>query len=94
MIVPKIFDWQQHAFHLFPIRCPERDSLQEYLTVKGIGTLIHYPIPPHKQECYKEWNTLSFPVTEKIHAEELSLPMSPTLTNEQVDYVIQALNAY
>ena len=94
VIVPKIFDWQQHAFHLFPIRCPERDSLQEYLTVKGIGTLIHYPIPPHKQECYKEWNTLSFPVTEKIHAEELSLPMSPTLTNEQVDYVIQALNAY
>lgn len=94
VIVPKIFDWQQHAFHLFPIRCSERDSLQEYLTAKGIGTLIHYPIPPHKQECYKEWNTLSFPVTEKIHAEELSLPISPTLLDEQVKYVIDMINGF
>jgi aminotransferase, degT/dnrJ/eryC1/strS family len=94
IILPKIFDWQQHVFHLFPIRCVERDSLQNYLTEKNIGTLIHYPIPPHKQECYAEWNNMVLPITEKIHNEELSIPMSPTMTVAQIDYVVQALNAY
>ena len=61
---------------------------------KGVQTNIHYPIPPHKQEAYKEWNHLSFPITEQIHAEELSLPMSPTLTDEQVDYVIDCINRF
>jgi len=94
IILPKIFDWQQHVFHLFPIRCVERDSLQNYFTEKNIGTLIHYPIPPHKQECYAEWNNMVLPITEKIHNEELSIPMSPTMTVAQIDYVVQALNAY
>ena len=94
IILPKIFDWQQHVFHLFPIRCVERDALQNYLTEKNIGTLIHYPIPPHKQECYAEWNNMVLPITEKIHNEELSMPMSPTMTVAQIDYVVQALNAY
>ena len=94
IILPKIFDWQQHVFHLFPIRCVERDALQNYLTEKNIGTLIHYPIPPHKQECYAEWNNMVLPITEKIHNEELSIPMSPTMTVAQIDYVVQALNAY
>ena len=94
IILPKIFDWQQHVFHLFPIRCVERDALQNYLTEKSIGTLIHYPIPPHKQECYAEWNNMVLPITEKIHNEELSIPMSPTMTVAQIDYVVQALNAY
>ena len=94
IILPKIFDWQQHVFHLFPIRCVERDALQNYLTEKNIGTLIHYPIPPHKQECYAEWNNMVLPITEKIHNEELSIPMSPTMTVAQIDYVAQALNAY
>lgn len=94
IILSKIFDWQQHVFHLFPIRCVERDSLQNYLTEKNIGTLIHYPIPPHKQECYAEWNNMVLPITEKIHNEELSIPMSPTMTVAQIDYVVQALNAY
>lgn len=94
IILPKINDWNQHVFHIFPILCEQRDELQKYLTEKGIGTNIHYPIPPHKQECYKEWNNISLPVTEKIHNEELSLPMSPCLSNEQVQYVIDSINKW
>ncbi|MCR4899771.1 MAG: DegT/DnrJ/EryC1/StrS family aminotransferase [Treponema sp.] len=94
IILPKIFDWNQHVFHIFPILCEQRDELQKYLTEKEIGTNIHYPIPPHKQECYKEWNNMSLPVTEKIHAQELSLPMSPCLTDEQVKIVIDAINHF
>ena len=92
--LPNIFDWNQHVFHLFPILCKQRDELQSYLSENGIGTNIHYPIPPHKQECYKEWNELSLPVTEKIHSEELSLPMSPCLTEKQIQYVIDIINKW
>lgn len=92
--LPVVPDFAAHAFHLFPIFCENRDELQKYLTEKGIGTNIHYPIPPHKQECYNEWNGLNLPVTEKIHREELSLPMSPCLTVEQVDWVIQCVNEW
>lgn len=92
--LPNVPDFSAHAFHLFPIMCEQRDELQKYLTEKGIGTNIHYPIPPHKQECYKEWNNLSLPVTEKIHAQELSIPMGQCLTDEQVQYVIDCLNAF
>ena len=90
----KIFDWDQHVFHIFTILTEDREGLQKYLTEKEIGTNIHYPIPPHKQECYKEWNNMSFPVTEKIHQQELSLPMSPCLTDEQIQYVIDAINEW
>jgi dTDP-4-amino-4,6-dideoxygalactose transaminase len=82
------------VFHIFTVRCKERDRLQQYLTERGIQTIIHYPIPPHKQECYKEWNSLSFPITEQIHAEELSLPMSPVMTDEEVETVIRAVNEF
>lgn len=92
--LPKIFDWDQHVFHIFTILTEDREGLQKYLTEKEIGTNIHYPIPPHKQECYKEWNNMSFPETEKIHQQELSLPMSPCLTDEQIQYVIDALNKW
>ncbi len=94
IVLPKIFDWNQHVFHLFPILCEQRDELQKYLTEKDIGTNIHYPIPPHKQECYKEWNGISLPVTERIHNQELSLPMSPCLTDEQIQFVIDTLNRF
>ena len=94
VLLPKITDWNQHVFHIFPVLCGRRDELQQYLAGKGIGTNIHYPIPPHKQECYKEWNEMSLPVTESIHREELSLPMSPCLTAEQVQYVIDVVNKY
>ena len=92
--LPVVPDFAAHVFHLFPIFCENRDELQKYLAEKGIGTNIHYPIPPHKQECYNEWNGLNLPVTEKIHREELSLPMSPCLTVEQVDWVIQCVNEW
>ena len=94
IILPKVTDWNQHVFHIFPILCNRRDELQEYLNEKGVGTNIHYPIPPHKQECYKEWNDMRFPVTERIHREELSLPMSPCLKDEQVEYVVENLNKW
>jgi dTDP-4-amino-4,6-dideoxygalactose transaminase len=92
--LPSVCDWDANVFHIFPIRCEQRDELQTYLTTRGIQTIIHYPIPPHKQECYKEWVSMSLPVTEKIHAEELSLPISPTLSDEQVQYVIKAINVW
>ena len=92
--MPSILPVEKNVFHIFPIFIKNRDELQAYLKENGIGTIIHYPIPPHKQAAYKEWNNLSFPVTEKIHETELSLPMSPTLTDEQVQYVIDILNKW
>lgn len=94
IILPQITDWNQHVFHIFPIRCKERDRLQRYLTENEIQTIIHYPIPPHRQECYKEWNELSFPVTEMIHREELSIPMSPVLDEDEIKIVVDAINNY
>ena len=81
-----------HIWHLFVIRHPERNKLQEYLKEQGIQTLIHYPIPPHKQKAYKEWNKLRYPITEKIHAEVLSLPISNVLDDKSIDTIIEKLN--
>ncbi|RGV30430.1 DegT/DnrJ/EryC1/StrS family aminotransferase [Butyricimonas virosa] len=92
IVLPKIFDWMQHVFHIFTIRCEKRDQLQQYLSNNGIQTNIHYPIPPHKQECYKEWSEISLPVTEIIHATELSLPMSPVMTIEEIKTVVEVIN--
>jgi dTDP-4-amino-4,6-dideoxygalactose transaminase len=83
-----------NVFHIFPVLCETRDALQKYLSEKGIGTMIHYPIPPHKQACYKEWNDLSLPITEKIHREELSIPCNQCMTDEEVEKVIDAMNVY
>lgn len=94
IITPTVKDWDAHVFHLFPIRTKHRDELQKYLADNGVQTIIHYPIPPHKQECYKEWNGLSFPITERIHDEELSLPMSPVMTEEEVKKVVEVLNDF
>ena len=82
-----------HVWHLFVIRHAERDKLQQYLADKGIQTLIHYPIPPHKQQAYKAWNKLSFPVTEKIHNEVLSLPINQVMNTIEIQQVVEALNA-
>ena len=92
IILPKVADWDAHVFHIFSIRTEHRDELQKYLTENGLQTVIHYPIPPHKQECYKEWNNLSFPITEKIHDEELSLPMGPAMTEEEIKTVVAVIN--
>lgn len=92
--LPVVSDWEGHAFHIFTVFCRERDRLQQYLADNEIQTIIHYPIPPHKQECYKEWNQLSFPITEQIHREELSIPMSPVLTQEEIETVVNVLNRF
>ena len=95
IITPKApADVAEHVWHLFVIRTPERDRLQQYLTENGIQTLIHYPIPLYKQEAYKEFAHLSFPITEAIHNEVLSLPISPVLTDKEVKTVVEALNNF
>lgn len=92
--LPKCTDFQKHVFHLFVIRTANRIELQEYLKQNGVETLIHYPVPPHQQKALSAWQSLSFPITEAIHREVLSLPMSPVLTESEVDYIIQILNKY
>jgi len=83
---------ESHVWHLFVIRCTERDRLHQYLSENGIQTLIHYPIPPHKQGAYKQMNKAKFPVTELIHNEVLSLPISPVMEWDEVKRVVEALN--
>ncbi|HRB70238.1 MAG TPA: DegT/DnrJ/EryC1/StrS family aminotransferase [Flavobacterium sp.] len=85
---------ENHVFHLFVIRTENREALAGYLKEKGIGTLIHYPIPPHQQKALPQFHGLSFPITEKIHREVLSLPLNSTLTTAEVDAIILALNNY
>lgn len=94
LILPQTYDEKAHVWHIFAIRTANREKLQSYLTQHGIETNIHYPTPPHQQGAYTEWNHLSFPVTEQIHREELSLPMSPVLTDEEVQHVVEVLNAW
>ena len=92
--LPSVPDWNANVFHIFPVLCERRDELQQYLKENGVQTLIHYPIPPHKQQCYADWNGWSFPVSEKIHREELSLPFSPALTQEEIRTVVDLLNRW
>lgn len=83
-----------HVFHVFTLFTPDRDQLRRHLELCGVQTLVHYPIPPHKQAALSAYASLSLPVTERIHREELSLPMSPLLTDEETDAVIDAVNAF
>lgn len=83
-----------NVYHLFPILCEKRDELQKYLENNGVGTVIHYPIPPHKQECYKEMNGKCLPITEYIANYELSLPIGPTITLEEAAWVVDLLNKF
>ncbi|MEN2412982.1 DegT/DnrJ/EryC1/StrS family aminotransferase [Flavobacterium mesophilum] len=94
IILPFWYLSENHVFHLFVIRTENREDLQNYLTQNNIQTVIHYPIPPHKQKAFLEWNNLSFPITEKIHDEVLSLPISPVLTENEIDFIIEILNQY
>ena len=84
----------QSVYHIFPILCERRDELQQYLKENGVETMIHYPIPPHKQACYKKWNDLSFPITERIHRQELSLPCHPVMKQEEADQIVSLLNRF
>lgn len=92
--LPKWLDDKNNVYHQFPIFCERRDELQAYLKEHGIETLIHYPIPPHQQACYKEWNHRSFPISEKIHAQELSIPMNQAISTEEAEAVVSALNSF
>ena len=94
ILLPQTYDEKAHVWHVFAVRTEKREELQEYLKQNEIQTLIHYPIPPHKQECYKEWNNLSFPITEEIHRTILSLPISPVLTDEEAEKVVEVVNEY
>ena len=95
IILPQLpVDSKEHVWHLFVIRTAKRELLQKYLLENGIQTLIHYPIPPHKQKAYKYYNHLSFPITEKIHEEVLSLPMSPVMEDDEVAKVIEVINLF
>ena len=96
--MPKRLEDAENVYHLFPIlvKYGKRDALHDYLADKGIGTVIHYPIAPHKQECYAKeaWNVpqLRLPITEALADDELSLPISPCMSQEQMEYVVEVIN--
>lgn len=92
--VPSEGYWENSVFHIFPILCEKRDELKAYLSGHGVQTEVHYPIAPHKQKCYESWAGMQLPVTEQIHRQELSLPMSPALDEKEQDYVIELLNNF
>ena len=82
------------VFHIFPVLCTRRDELKLYLAEQSVETEIHYPVAPHQQLCYAAWNQLSFPVTERIHREELSLPCNPVITHEEANHIVDLLNRF
>lgn len=92
--LPVVKNQEEHVWHLFVIKTEYREKLKAYLDDKGIQTLIHYPKPPHKQQAYAEWGSITLPVTENIHRQVLSLPMDPTMTDAEIEYVIQAINGF
>ncbi|MBJ7537806.1 DegT/DnrJ/EryC1/StrS family aminotransferase [Marinomonas transparens] len=92
--LPGYFSTEISVWHLFVIRTKERNALSKYLEGKKIASLIHYPFPPHKQKAYPEFNKETFPITEKIHDEVLSIPMDPTMNENEISYIVDALNAF
>jgi dTDP-4-amino-4,6-dideoxygalactose transaminase len=94
VILPILKDPSAHVWHLFVVRTQNRNKLQNFLTERGIQTMIHYPIPPHKQKAYIELNSLSFPISERLHREVLSLPISPVLSLDETNYIINSINSY
>ena len=94
LLLPSIEYCKQSVHHIFPVLCKQRDELQKYLLEHGVQTMVHYPIPPHRQLCYKEMAELQLPITEQIHAEELSIPLNQTLTQEEVATIIDVLNKF
>lgn len=85
---------EEHVYHIYAVRSRKRDALRQHLKDQGIETLIHYPIPPHKQKAYAEWADSSYPITEQIHHDELSIPLSPVMTDEQIGRIIKAINDF
>jgi dTDP-4-amino-4,6-dideoxygalactose transaminase len=94
LILPEVIEKEGHVWHLFVIKTEKREELQKYLLENGIQTLIHYPIPPYKQKAYKNLNHLSFPITEEIHEQVLSLPLSAVLTVLELEYIVEKINQF
>jgi len=94
IILPQSITPNAHVWHLYVVRCSERNRLQHYLAEHSIQTVIHYPIPPHHQQAYSEWANISYPISEQMHAEVLSLPISPVMTSAEVESVIDAVNSF
>ena len=94
IVLPGQDYWRKSVFHIFPVMCERRDELQEYLAENGVQTMIHYPIPPRRQQCYEEWAGMSLPVTEQIHARELSIPCNQVLEKREVLTIIELLNSF
>ncbi|MDR2927120.1 MAG: DegT/DnrJ/EryC1/StrS family aminotransferase [Cytophagaceae bacterium] len=94
LTLPIEASYGKHVYHIYAILHPKRNELQQYLSTNGIHTMVHYPVPPHKQEAFGQWNHLSFPIAEKIHAQELSLPISPIHTAEEIEYVCNVANNF
>lgn len=94
IILPQVTDELTHVWHLFVVRCEQREALQQFLAAEGIQTLIHYPIPPHKQHAYQYMNSQVLPLTELIHQQVLSIPISSVMTDEDVIYVINVINQF
>ena len=94
IILPKVLKEEGHVWHLFVIRTPNRNKLHKYLLEKGVETIIHYPIPPHKQKAYKIFNHLEFPITEKVHNEVLSLPLSAVMNRKEISHVVSCINCF
>lgn len=94
VILPQVSVVEEHVWHLFVIRTKNRDDLQKFLQDRGVQTLIHYPIPPHKQACYTKFQNLVLPLTELIHDEVLSLPISPVMNINEVSSICEAINSY
>lgn len=95
MIPSKLYSPKEsNVVHIFPILSSRRDELQQYLKENGVGTMIHYPIPPHQQKCYAEWNHLHLPITEKIHQQELSLPCNQNMTEEDVERIAELIRKF
>jgi dTDP-4-amino-4,6-dideoxygalactose transaminase len=92
--LPSRLSDENNVYHQFPILCERRDELQQYLQEGGVQTLIHYPIPPHKQECYREWNNRCYPITERIHQQELSIPMNQVVSREEAETVVGLINNF
>ena len=94
IMLPNYDGSENHVFHLFVVRVRERDSFINYMEKHGVQTMIHYPIPPHKQNALNEFISLELPITESIHATVVSLPLSPVMSGSEVDFVIKTLNEY
>lgn len=94
LVTPYRAAYGSHVYHIYATLHPHRDALQQHLEANGVQAMIHYPVPPHQQQAFPQWNSLSFPISEEIHQQELSLPMSPVLTDDEVRYVIDKVNSF